>query len=72
MDGWVDGCCCQYEIGQEWPYLGDLNFVALLEMLGKGVNELFGGDILNIHSVGVVDQSKLNLKSQEVLSQMHV
>ena len=57
-------------VGREWvlvSYLRDLNFVALLEVLGKSINELLGGYIFNVHSVSVVDQGKLNLKGKELV-----
>lgn len=42
-------------------YLWDLYFVALLEMLGEGIDEFLGGNVLHVNPLGVVDQSKLNL-----------
>lgn len=53
-DGFV--CLCVMT-----TYLWDLYFVALLEMLGEGIDEFLGGNVLNVNPLGVVDQSKLNL-----------
>jgi hypothetical protein len=42
-------------------YLWDLDLVSLLEVLGKGLNEVLGGDILNGGSYGV-DEGEVLLK----------
>lgn len=42
-------------------YVGNLDLVALLEVLGKCLNEFLGGNILNGNGTAGVDSRKLNL-----------
>jgi hypothetical protein len=42
-------------------YVGHLYLVAFLEVLGEGLNEFLGGNVLDGNSTTGVDSRKLNL-----------
>jgi hypothetical protein len=43
-------------------YVWDLELVALLEVLGEGLDELLGRNVLNSNCTALVDSRKLNLQ----------
>lgn len=49
---------------QRFPntYVWHLDLVALLEVLGEGIDEFFGSDVLDGDSTAGIDSGKLDLK----------